>query len=153
MKKIAIIACITFLFSNYVDASDTTITSLLQNKRFAFQPNNMIPATGRLRVLDYVYALQVKNDSLIVNLPYIGKAYTAPIDPNDVGYNFTSTDFSYSVSKGKKDSYIAVIKTNDRVYNPTFTLIVFNNCRASLLVNSTEKQQISYNGMITGLEK
>ena len=142
------ILSITFLFYNNIKAQDSSIKNSIQNKQFTFRPNNMIPASGRLRVLDYGYSLQVKNDSLIVNLPYFGKAYTAPINTSDVGYNFTSTDFSYSISPLKKDRYNITIKINDRVYNPTFVFTVFNNCRASLLVNSSDKQQISYNGLI-----
>lgn len=142
------ILSITFLSYNYAKAQDSSIKNSIQNKQFIFRPNNMIPASGRLRVLDYGYSLQVKNDSLIVNLPYFGKAYTAPINATDVGYNFTSTDFSYSISPLKKDSYNITIKTNDRVYNPTFAFTVFNNGNANLLVNSSDKQQISYNGSL-----
>jgi hypothetical protein len=148
MKKILMILSIAVALCNYAGAQDTGIHSLLRSKHFIFQPVNMIPASGRLRVLENGYFLQIKNDTLIANLPYFGKAYTAPVNAADAGYNFISTDFDYSISTGKKGSLIATIKTNDRVYNTTFTLSVFKNGTAYLLANSPDKQQVSYNGSI-----
>ena len=110
-----------------------------------------MPTSGRSRpVTTTDYSLQVKgNDTLIAYLPYVGRSYNAPINPSDAGFNFTSTDFTYNVSAGKKNSYKVVIVTKDRTYNSTFTFTVYDNGTAYLNVTSTEKQSISYNGSVT----
>jgi len=121
---------------------------LLDNKQFTFQPTNMLPLRGTLKQLDPVYFLKLRGDSLISYLPYFGRAYSAPLNPEDAGYNFTSTKFSYAVKAGKKNSYEITIATKDKTNNINIILTAYDNGSADLRVNSTDKQPISYNGYI-----
>lgn len=150
MKSIVMVMCLAGLVSFQSNAQDSTknIKAMLDSKTFTFQPTNMNPSVGRTRTLDYGYSLQVKGDSVMAYLPYFGRAYSAPINSNDAGINFTSTNFSYVVSNAKKKGYTVVIATKDRTYNTTFTLTAFDNGTAYLQVISSDKQQISYNGNI-----
>jgi hypothetical protein len=150
MKKISMLAVIIIVIITQLNAQDSTIKASLDNKRVAFSPTNMMPASGKSRpVTTSEYSLQVKgNDTLVAYLPYVGRSYNAPINPSDAGINFTSTNFTYTVTEGKKNSYKVVIVTKDRMYNSTFTLTVYDNGTAYLNVISNDKQSISYNGSI-----
>jgi len=81
-------------------------------------------------------------------LPYFGRAYTAPINPEDAGYDFTSTNFTYSVVPKKKGSYQITINTKDKINTVTFALTVFNNGKADLQVTSINREAISYSGYL-----
>lgn len=131
-------------------AQDSTLKASLDNKQFSFTPSTMMPLSGKSRqVTSGGYLLQLKRDTLTAYLPYMGKAYNAPINSSEAGINFTSTDFTYTVSEGKKNSYKVVIATKDRTYNSTFTLTVYDNGSAYLHASSSDKQSISYNGSVS----
>jgi hypothetical protein len=151
MKNAIMLVLIIAITAFQLNAQDSTIKVPLNNKRFTFTPTTMMPTSGRSRpVTSSGYLLQVKgSDTLVAYLPYVGRAYNAPINPSDAGINFTSTNFTYAVSEGKKNSYKVVIVTKDRMYNTTLTLTVYDDGSAYLNVNSSDKQSISYNGSVT----
>lgn len=151
MKHILITALFAAFISFQLHAQDTTrdIKMLLDNKTFTFRPTTMTPVSGRFRpITDAGYLLQVKGNTLIAYLPYFGRAYQAPVNSADAGINFTSENFNYVVTEGKKESYNVSISTKDRTFNSTFNLTVYKDGTAYLQANSTDKQQISYNGTI-----
>lgn len=140
----------TILFTG-VHAQDSTknIQSILNGKRYSFVPQTMLPMRGRSRqITDASYALDVRGDSLVVYLPYIGEAYSAPYGSGDNGYNFTSTNYDYSVKQGRKNRYEVTIRVKDKMAGSTFNLTVFDNKSASLQASSNDRQGISYNGYI-----
>lgn len=150
MKKIVLffIAVISFAQLHAQDSAKT-IKSVLDAKRYSFVPQTMMPMKGKTRhVNDGSFSLDVKGDSLVVYLPYIGEAYSAPIGSGEAGYNFTSTDYTYTVKEGKKNRYEVSIKVNDKFSGTEFNLTVFDNKSASLYARSSSKQGISYNGDI-----
>lgn len=81
-------------------------------------------------------------------MPYSGRAYTAPINPDDAGYDFTSSKSDYKIEPKKKGSYQISIKTKDNNTPVEFMLTVYSNKKAYLQVNSTNKQVISYSGYV-----
>jgi Domain of unknown function (DUF4251) len=141
-----------FMQGRAQDPGKEKIKALLDGKHYEFEPTNTTTGGGRLKQLTPGYVLEMRGDTLKVYLPYFGKAYTAPINSSDAGYDFTSTDFSYEVSEGKKDSYIVSIKTKDRSYNADFELTVYDNASAYLRASSTYKQSVSYNGDVKAKE-
>ena len=117
-------------------------------KRYSFVPQSMMPMKGKTRQINGGFSLDVKGDSLVVYLPYIGESYTAPIGSSEPGYNFTSTSYDYTVKEGKKNRYEVSIKVKDKFSGTEFNLTVFDNNSASLQATSNNKQGISYNGYI-----
>ncbi len=129
--------------------STKTIKSILDGKRYSFVPRTMIPMRGQTRQITGTFSLDVKGDSLVVYLPYTEQSYSAPINPSDAGYNFTSTNYDYTVKEGKKKRYEVSIKVKDRISGTQFFLTVFDAESASLQATSNDKQSISYNGYLT----
>src|SRR4051812_21227117 len=77
-------------------ASEADMKKLLESKDFLFTAQSVNPMRGGTRNLTSEYDLKVQPDTITAYLPFFGRAYTAPIDPNEGGIKFTSTKFSYS---------------------------------------------------------
>ena len=120
----------------------------LDTRQFVFVAQTVIPQRGSLRQLTSTYDLKVSNDSLVCNLPYFGRAYTAPIDPSSGGFNFVSTSFDYTVKPRKKSGWDVLIKPTDKKDVQQMLLNVFANGSASLQVISNSRQPISFNGNV-----
>src|SRR5690348_17187508 len=116
------------LFSCYeatAQADTALVRKKVEAKQYTFIAQSATPLRGQLIQLTSLYDLRVSGDSVIVNLPYYGRAYSAPMG-NDAGLNFTSTKSDYS-SKWKKNQWQITIKPRDyRDINEIY-LTVFNN--------------------------
>ena len=149
MIRIFFISAFAILFLNNIKAQDLTeaqVQNLVNAKHYSFEAQTATSQRGNLRQLTPRYSLQVKGDSLISSLPYFGRAYTAPINPSDAGYDFVSTNFDYKATEKKKGSYQISIHTKDKMNATDFLLTVYNNGSANLQVNSTERQPITFRG-------
>lgn len=130
------------------EKNELTTQQLLESKNYIFKAESVNPPRGRFRQLTSEYDLVVTSDSVIAYLPYFGRAYSAPINSAEGGIKFTSADFEYSMDKKKKRSYEVVIKPKDIQDVQTLYLTVFDNKKASLRVNSINRESISFNGYI-----
>ena len=151
MKRILLtfcFACIALLQIHAQDSAKSTIKTVLDARRYEFEPDQMTSTKGKSRHLTPGYILQLKGDTLMVYLPYVGRAYSAPMNSSDAGFDFTTTNFSYTVKEGKKKSYIVTIKTKDKVYNTEFTLTVYDDGTTYVRTNSNDRDAVSYNGDI-----
>jgi hypothetical protein len=150
MKSILMIFCFAGIIAQTKaqDSAKQTTKSLIDTKHFTFEPITMTSQRGGLKQLTLGYFFKINGDTLKVYLPYIGRAYTAPINPSDAGFDFTTTNFIYSTTKGKKNNTIINIKTKDKVYNSEFSLTVYDNGSAYLRANPSDKEPVSYNGNV-----
>jgi hypothetical protein len=124
------------------------IQSVLEQKNFTFVAESVLPLRGSLRMLNERYGLQVKGDTLISDLPYFGRARTAPMNPSDAGVHFTSMQYNYDISQKGNKSWNIVIKPLDHNDVRQMILQVFDNGKATLNVTQNSKDAISYNGYI-----
>jgi hypothetical protein len=156
-RKISAIAIIFFLGTCYycsaqnktTGLTESQVMDLVNNKQFQFLAQNMFPSSGRSKVLTENYTVNVSPEEISADLPYVGKAYNAPMNPADVGIRFVSKDFSYEEKKGKKDSWEITISPKDGKDVRSCLFTVYPNGNANLMVNSNSRQTISYSGVIT----
>lgn len=120
----------------------------IEGHRFIFVAQTASPQRGRLVQLTSQYDLRVTPDSVISALPYYGRAYSAPYGSSDGGIQFTSTKFEYK-SVWKKKKWEITIKPGDFNDVNEMNLTVFPNGNASLRVQSTNRQTISFSGYIS----
>jgi len=113
-----------------------------------FVPNTMIPLRGGSKTLTSFYQLAVSKDSLVSYLPFIGRAYNAPL-PGENEFDFTSTSFDYKIKDHKKNGWDITIKPKDHASVQQFILRVFDNGSASLNVTSLNRDPVSYSGHIS----
>ena len=144
-----LISCL--LLSNLAPAQDksaTDIKALLDDKRFEFAAESASPLRGRTISLSPGYTLDLSPDTVICNLPYYGRAYTAAINPSDAGIKFTSTDFTYTVKDRKKNGWDVTIKAKDGIRSHQIFLTISSNGSSSVRMVSSDRESISYNGNI-----
>jgi hypothetical protein len=130
------------------DKDAAATTKMVESKNFVFKAQSASSQRGRTRQLTSEYDLVIKGDSIVSWLPFFGRAFTAPINNTDGGIKFTSTDFSYSSVKGKKDSWEINIKPKDVREVQQLNLSVYANGTASLRVTSTNRDMMSFLGYV-----
>ncbi|MEP6711613.1 MAG: DUF4251 domain-containing protein, partial [Ferruginibacter sp.] len=127
--------------------------NLVDSQRYIFIAESVSPLGSERRQLTSAYFLQVTKDTITCDLPYFGRAYTASIGVSAGGFQFTSTEFDYKISAGKKKRENVDIKIKDTYDTKQLSLVVFENGYASLNVISNNRQSISYSGYITEIKK
>ncbi len=122
---------------------------------FTFKATYAYPTGFRSIYLSPYYDVKVNPDTVRAYLPYYGRAYVAPMDPSKGGIKFTSTDFDYQVSPGrKKGNWQVNIRTRDTGREIFFFFDIWENGTARLSVTDTNRQPISFQGDIeTGNKK
>ncbi|MFT3935406.1 MAG: DUF4251 domain-containing protein [Chitinophagaceae bacterium] len=125
------------------------IASLVDAQHYAFKAQSVTPMSGRLRQLTSDYDVQVAKDVIVSQLPYFGRAYSAPISSTDGGIQFTSKDFEYTTTPKKKGGWDVNIKFKDAGDAKQMQFTIFNNGSATLQVIGNNRQPISFNGYIT----
>jgi hypothetical protein len=129
-------------------AKEAAIKSLVDAQNYVFVAQSALPMSGRTRQLTSDYDLKVTKTSVTSYLPYFGRAYQAPIDPTQGGIQFTSKDFDYTATPGKKGGWNIQIKPKDNKDVQQMNLSISASGYGSLQVLSTNRQPISFNGYI-----
>ena len=129
-------------------AKEAQIKGLAERKNFKFFAETMNPSKGRVRqIAGQNYYLTVSPDSVISDLPYFGRAYSAPIGNSDVGMKFIVTEYDYEISERKKGGYTIIIspKSGDA---RKITLTMGSEGNTTLNIISNNRETITYNGYI-----
>ena len=171
--KILLASLLVFFFqscSSQGPLDQASVDALINSKEFTFHAeranpsaadgyniiNNMPNAGTRLLQLDSGdYGVDILNDKVESTLPYFGRVFggSGIGSQDNSGYRFTSKDYTISETKNKKGNYVITIQPKDINYVRTMILEVFKNGRASLSIDSNQRQPISYDGFIAKKEK
>jgi len=140
------------LIANLTHAQDkpteADFKALVDNKNFVFEVQSASPMRGRTVHLSPGSTLKVSADTVVSDLPYYGRAHSAPMNPSDAGIKFTSSDFTYDVKDRKKSGWDVTIKVKDGTRTHQIYLTISSNGSASVRVVSSDRDSISYNGYI-----
>lgn len=120
----------------------------VENQHYIFVAQTALPLQGRVRQLTTDYTLKVSKDTVIADLPYFGRAYSAPIGTSGGGIQFTSTKFEYTSTERKKGGWNISIKPKESQDVRELSLSISENGYASLQVISNNRQAISFNGYL-----
>ena len=125
------------------------IANAVNTSSFVFKATYAHPTGFSSRHLSPYYEVDVSPDTVDVYLPYFGRAYKAPMSPNEGGYRFTSVDFDYIVEPGgRSGNWNVIIKFNDLDRSVSFNFDIWENETARLSVMDTNRQGISFQGNI-----
>lgn len=125
------------------------IKNMVEARNYVFKAQTALPASGSTRQLTSDFDLRISKDTIISDLPYFGRAYTAPLNPAEGALRFTSTDFQYTATAKKKGGWDITITPKDLHDPRQLTLSIFDNGTASVVVTSYNRQPISFNGYVT----
>lgn len=129
-----------------VKQKNEKVAKQVEDQNYTFEAATMFPARGTMKSLTGGYSLKVSKDTVEAYLPFFGRAYRAPMSPDDSGIKFTSTKFEYSVEPAKKDGWNVTIKTKDVANEYVLNLYISSSGRSNLQVTSTDKEGISFSG-------
>jgi hypothetical protein len=141
-------ACSPNTASQGNDQAASTSTELLESRNYVFKAITAIPARGRSIQLNSDYTLRVSKDTVRADLPFFGRAYTAPIGQSSGGFEFTSTQFDYKQNVRKNGAYEIEIIPRDHRDVQRMLLTVSTSGYGSLYINSQNRQAITFNGHI-----
>jgi len=129
--------------------TEINVNEMITSQNFIFKAQSVFPQTGGVRQLTSSdYDLKISKESVVSWLPYFGRAYAAPINPSEGGIKFTSSKFEYLKTKKNKNRWDITIRPKDVSDVQTLYLTVNDDGRASLRVNSINRQSISFDGYI-----
>jgi len=129
-------------------AEQAKIKGLIEAKKFVFRAQSATASRGATQQLSYGYSLAVSPDEVVADLPYFGRAYTATMNPSEGGIKFTSSEFDFGVKNRKKGGWDITLIPKDVPNAPKFYLSVTTNGNTSLRVISTNRESISFSGLI-----
>ena len=143
----------TVLFScsssqNVTAVKGAEVKNILDSQRYVFVAQTALPMGGQSRHLTSEYRLVISPDSVISDLPYFGRAYSAPMGSSEGGIKFTSTKFDYNLQESKKGKWDVTIKPKDATDVREVNVTIFDSGSASVQVTSNNRQPMSFNGYI-----
>jgi hypothetical protein len=133
-------------------AQAAAIEKLLQEQQFEFKATHVTPMKGGMRTLTPGYFLKVAKDTIISDLPYIGRSYQSGYGADEGGIKVHASQYEYKKEKGKKDGWTVQIMPLNIPNPPAFLLTVYTNGSATLQVTSYNKQAIMFKGEIVPLK-
>lgn len=130
------------------ETNETTLKNLLMSKTFVFKAQSAWPLQGTVVQLSPGFDMKVMDDSINTYLPYYGRSYAAGYSNNSGGISFTSSRFDYKLKEKEKGGWELVIKPADAKEINQLIYSISTNGYATLQVTSTNRQAISFYGMI-----
>lgn len=119
--------------------------NLVEEQTWYFDATQMLPSRGQSRSI-MEYSVIIKEGTLYSYLPYQGRAYSGGFGATDSPLIFEAPIEEYSVSEGKKGSYLIKIKVKNKNETVDYTFNVSPKGSASVSVQSTNRTHISFNG-------
>lgn len=166
MKKFAIYGTLLFFTGLVLQACGSSrstaekeqlaaeIRQAVELSDFIFEATYAYPTGYRSVYLSPYYDVKISPDTVKSYLPYYGRAYRAPMDPREGGFNFTSTDFSIESSPGSREgNWVTEVTILDLDRPVTFRFDLWENGTARLDVNDMNRQAISFQGNIKTKKK
>ena len=113
---------------------------------FRIDIDRMYPLRGGSKHVSN-YSLSLKDDVLNSHLPYIGQAWRVPYGGGHA-LNFSAEIGGYDVVRTRNEGYEVRIYVKTDEDQHVYTLTVFDNGRASLDVQSQNRERISFSGIM-----
>ncbi|HTF17596.1 MAG TPA: DUF4251 domain-containing protein [Chryseolinea sp.] len=136
------------LLTTGLNAQPNRVDQAVKDKRFTINVESMSPRRGGFKRLTSLYTFVVTPDTVNTDLPYVGRAYQAPMGTNDTGVKFLSREFEYDAKPGKKGAWEITLKLKDAKNYPVVNLTLQPNGSASIRMSPVDREFISYTGTI-----
>lgn len=128
------------------------LKNLVDSKKFRFHALSATAQKGRTVQLTSGYYLKLNSDSLGVDLPYYGRAYSSDYGSTDVSVQFKTNQFTYSADSVKKGGWdITIVPKNQPKANKIFISITASGY-STVQITSNSRQAVSYYGNITAYD-
>ena len=116
----------------------------VETGNFTINIDRMYPLRGTSKMVTN-YSVKVKDGVLYSHLPFIGQAWRVPYGGGHA-LNFDEPIVNYTVTQPRTDGYEIRIYVKTDEDEHLYRLTLFDNGRASLDVQSQNRDRISYSG-------
>lgn len=147
-----LICCKASAQDSIKEASGETLKQQVEAKRYVFVAQSESPQAGGVRQLTSLYTLTILPDTIISDLPYIGRTYQSTSGSTDGGIKFTSLKFEYSSKNRKKGGWQINVKPKDVMNSPLFFITILSDGSVSMRISFTDRQSISFNGRLEAVK-
>lgn len=157
-KRFLVITCLTLCIGsvtvvaqskqNKKQEKENAIKELVESGNYKIDVTMANPQRGKSIMLTSPYSLEVRNDSVISQLPFYGRAYSIPYGGGD-GLMFKAPLEQYEVVYNTKKKRIEVkmkAKTSEDTFEYNFD--IYYNGSSRINVNMQNRESISYSGEI-----
>lgn len=127
------------------------VDSTILCRNFTFIPQNANPVGWNTVNLTTYYDLVMKSDSVFVYLPFYGRIYQVNLMSTEGGIKLNNIVDNYKCDK-EKNQYEISFEANSNNEQYRFSLSVFQTGYASLTVIGSNRQAISFYGIIKDIE-
>lgn len=139
------LAIVALSFCSCVTTGNSSSGVAASLDHFKGEITEMTPRRYPSRNVSYGYSIELRNDSAIIYLPYMGEVHAPVI--NDDGLNFSHPFKNMSIARNKKGtSTIASFSVNHGIINYSFRLEAFDSGYFSLYVQPSNAQGCNYSG-------
>ena len=140
-------------------AEIVALKNSVENRDFTFNAQQVLPrdyrisqifpnANAQLYNLSPGYIVKVNGDSLLVDLPFFGRAFQAPVDPTKGGIKFATNSYEMRQSSGRKGTLeVNIYPRNTNDVQQMF-LSISSSGYATLNVISNQRESINFYGII-----
>ena len=122
------------------------VRQAIETGEFTIDIDRMYPLRGTSKMVNN-YSIKVKDDVLISHLPFIGQAWRVPYGGGHA-LNFQAPVLNYSAAANGRDGYEIRIFVRTDEDEHLYRLTIFDNGRASLDVQSQNRDRISFSGQM-----
>lgn len=124
------------------------VEKMLADRHYTINVQMLYPHRGAAKNVSGTYSLEVRGDTLVSYLPYLGRAYQVPYGGGK-GLNFSEIISHYSSAKDAKgQTHVTIGLTNDEdTYQ--FTLSIFDDGSTTIDVLSKQRDPITFSGMMS----
>lgn len=129
-------------------AKKEAVKNMISAQQYVFRAQSVQPLSAATRQLTSEYDVGITKEKVTSYLPYFGRAYSAPVNSSQGGIQFTSTSFEYTATDRKKGGWEISIKPKDAPEVQQLNLTISEDGYATLNVTSTNRQPISFTGVI-----
>ena len=135
-------------------AREAQVKQLVESQNFIFLAQTMYPQGGKSRqIIGDNYTVVISKDTIKSDLPYIGKAYSSNPASTDGGIRFTSIQYIYTLTPGKKSGWNISIQPQDQNDVREMSFIITESGSTTINVLSNNRQSISFLGTIEERKK
>jgi len=151
MKKIFIMLMLVVPFFGYAknksQENNNFVEQLINEKSFDFIAKSALPSKGNHISLSSAYDIKISGDTVVVYLPYYGRAYSAITSSDESGYKFTSTKNDFKVKQTKR-GWDVTIKPTDVPNGVQLYLNISTTGHTMLTVTENKRDAIAFNGVL-----
>jgi hypothetical protein len=124
------------------------VKTIVNDQQYTFVAETAHPLGSSSIRLSQGFDLRITSTSVAAYLPFYGRAYAAPIDPNQGGIKFTSSRFQYTKAANNDGGWDITIRPEDVSNIQEMQLSISAEGAARLYVTSTNRQAISFTGQV-----